>query len=184
MELQKLVKDTSKDLPLSGTQPIQILSGAVLRGGRRTKRGAVEVAAAMAPFTHQFKLGETTREAILDRKKISEKRHALSKKVEEKTIRLRVSRTSSSSNAPEIAQKLEAEQNAFKRSLFIAENLERDMGVILLSEFARVGSQRRREFLASAKTIASSMKEQANERASIWIDAMASFELFLENENE
>ena len=63
----KLAKDIQgADPELSG--PLEVLSGGLLRSGRRTKRLAVELSAANAPFVSQYKLCRYERMAFADRR--------------------------------------------------------------------------------------------------------------------
>ena len=67
MELSKLVKDvTWCDCDLTG--PFEILAGALLRSGRRTRRLGLEVGAATTPFVVQYQLCKYEQMAFADRR--------------------------------------------------------------------------------------------------------------------
>jgi len=172
MELTKLVNDIKHSDP---TTPIQLLSNSILRGSRRTKRESVEIAAALQPYSYQYRLCDYIKLAIGDRKRIIARRHSLNRRHEEKTLRLRMQKTSPTATTDSL-RKLELETKNLSAQLSNANDLQNDMGLQILSEFTRVNERRRDDFGRSTKIIASSMLEAARERRAIWEDAKRTFE--------
>jgi hypothetical protein len=166
MELSKIAK--SNDLN-DFKVPAEVLSNGLLRHGRRTKRLALELSAAMEPFLQQYKLVRYEKMAMQDR------RTAIQKKAKE--------RRGADARAMSLAQQqrqLSAqgrydqlgylEQSAIHSddyALSVVDQAEL-VGNTLVSEIHRVAIQRRTEWNASMKTIASSMKEACSERLAIW----------------
>jgi len=176
MELSKFSKEVEaadRDLGV----PIEIWSAGLLRAGRRQKRLALELSAALHPFVIQYKLCRYEKLAFQDR------RHALQKRSKER------------GRADFRAQQLMHQQRAASMQYNDPHNLsnvERDasmadqmavgavhtcdvIGQRLKEEVNRISYDRRTEWNKSMKVICSAMKEASTEQVSIWEATRESF---------
>ena len=167
MELSKLVKEMDVvDAELS--QPFGILSSGLLRSGRREKRLALELSAAMSSFVMQYKLCKNERLAFQDR------RHALQKcqkeriKADERAQRLLLN---PSGDADVV------ERNAVMSDTFAMETVRQaqEIGVTLKEEVNRIAHGRRTEWYKSMKVVASAMNLASSEQVAIWESTRESF---------
>jgi hypothetical protein len=167
MELSKLSKEMDVvDADLS--HPLGILSSGLLRSGRREKRLALELSAAMSSFVVQYKLCKNERLAFSDR------RHALQKCQKER------------SKADERAQRLllnpSGDADVVERNAIMSDSLAmeavrqaQEIGATLKEEVNRVAHGRRTEWYKSMKVVASAMKEASSEQVAIWESTRESF---------
>lgn len=175
MEFSKLIKAveaSDRDLGV----PMEMLSQGLLKYGRRQKRLALELSAAMNPFVTQYKMCKYEKMAFHDR------RAALQKRVKER------------GRADTRAQRLMIHQRGFRDNGALGEldRLERDasmsdgmavgavhhcdiIGDNLKSEVNRVAFERRTEWSKSMKVVCSSMREATAEQKSIWEAKRESF---------
>jgi PX domain len=163
MELSKLCKQVET----SETEiPLSILSNGLLRAGRREKRLAVELSAAMSTFVYQYKLCRYEKLAFSDR------RQALAKCHKERA------------KADERAQKLlfAQDQDRLTREAVVSDEMAvnavreaEEIGHVLKLEVNRVAFGRRTEWSKSMKVVASAMKEASTERVAIWESTRQSF---------
>lgn len=172
--LSKEVEHTDRELG----QPIDILSSGLLRSGRRNKRLALELSAAMHTFSQQYKLCRYERMAFQDR------RNALSRRAKER------------GRADQRAAQLMIQQRQMYQQPYVGINgmnpMERDaimsdemavgahqeadeIAQRLKSEINRVAYNRRQEWNSSVKVVASSMREALSERVAIWESCRESF---------
>ncbi|KAL3917551.1 MAG: hypothetical protein SGILL_004660, partial [Bacillariaceae sp.] len=146
----------------------EVLSNGSLRHGRRTKRLALELSAAMESFLQQYKLVRYEKMAMSDR------RAAIQKKAKERG-RADMYLTQQQSHLQYNGQ---GHMNAIhmdSQALHAVGEAD-EIGLRLKSEIHRVAISRRTEWNASMKTIASSMKEACSERIAIWESTLESFE--------
>jgi hypothetical protein len=155
---------------------LEILSNGCLRHGRRTKRLALEMSAAMESFLQQYKLVRYEKMAMADR------RAAIQKKAKERG-RADMYLTQQQSHLHYNGQ---GHMNAIQmdnQALHAIGEAE-EIGARLKSEIHRVAIIRRTDWNASMKTIASSMKESCSERAAIWESTLESFENLYKHNRE
>jgi hypothetical protein len=131
------------------SEGMEIVAGALLRSGRRSKRLSLELSAACASYSQQYKLCRNERLAFSDR------RAALQRRSKE-----RKSMMSGYAGAYGYPAGQEADE----------------IGRRLLSEVSRIAVDRRRDWSASLKIIAASFKEAAAERAAIWEATLTQFD--------
>ena len=171
MELSKVSKN-NEDLKFA-----EVLSTGLLRHGRRTKRLALELSAAMESFLQQYKLVRYEKMAMQDR------RTAIQRKAKE--------RRGADSRAMHLAQQQRQlqSQGRFDQLGYLEQSAvhsdehalsavgqAEEVGGRLKSEIHRVAIERRTEWNKSMKTIASSMKEACSERLAIWESTLEAFE--------
>jgi len=95
MELNRVIVNSNsvqrnmhKQLKLGATKEIETFSGAMIKSGRRSKRMAVETAAALKPFVFQKRACPSIRNAFTDRRQVLGKKAELRDIADEKAHRL------------------------------------------------------------------------------------------------
>lgn len=186
MELSRLAKEvevTDRELG----QPFEIVSAGMLRSGRRSKRLALELSATLQSYTYQYKLCRYERLAFSDR------RAALARRVKERKFadqraaqyllhqrqqqHLMMGSSSGYGSNPGMMDARQLAQDAATSddmALDASQECE-EIGRRLLQEVNRVAWNRRIEWHASVRVIASSMKEAVSERVAIWETVRANF---------
>lgn len=141
--------------PADGTtsEGLEIVAGALLRSGRRSKRLSLELSAACASYSQQYKLCRNERLAFSDR------RAALQRRSKERKMHM-----SHGFHSYGYPQGDMAGQEAD------------EIGRRLLSEVSRIAIDRRRDWSGSLKIIAASFKEAAAERSAIWEATLTQFD--------
>jgi hypothetical protein len=184
MEISRLVKELQhSDIELA--QPFDIVSAGLLRSGRRSKRLAIECAAAIYPYQHHYKMCRYEKFAFQDRKNALQRRHKERMKADQRAAQLlmhqRATAMSYNPNNPYHSQQPSQQygypygdrvlaQEAATADSFALDvwNDADEIGIRLKSEVYRCAWSRRSEWAASLKVIASSMKEAMTERVGIW----------------
>jgi len=171
LEMSKLAKDVQvEDQDLSSS--LDLLSSALLRSCRRTKRLAIELSAASAPFVSQYKLCRYERVAFADRRAALSRRTAARARADNRAQKLVMHQTNMSSlGRPGYVERMEMEASLSDESAVAAMREADFVGMTLQREVARVAEVRKTEWSASVKVLASSMKEACSERAAIWESA-------------
>jgi hypothetical protein len=186
MELSRLAKEvevTDRELG----QPFEIVSAGMLRSGRRSKRLALELSATLQSYTYQHKLCRYERLAFSDR------RAALARRVKERKFadqraaqyllhqrqqqHLMMGSSSGYGSNPGMIDARQLAQDAATSddvALDASQECE-EIGRRLLHEVNRVAWNRKIEWHASVRVIASSMKEAVSERVAIWETVRANF---------
>mmetsp|Transcript_7908 Transcript_7908/g.10876 ORF Transcript_7908/g.10876 Transcript_7908/m.10876 type:complete len:859 (-) Transcript_7908:378-2954(-) len=177
LELSKLAKDVQaahSELAI----PLDLLSSALLRTGRRSKRLAVELSAAMTPFTLQYKLCRYERLAFADRRQALAKRTQARQKADARATKLHLHQSSLQTrhNIPAL-ERMEMEAAMTDEHAGEAMREADKIGATLLEEIKRVSTTRNEEWNGSVKVLASSMKEACAERVSIWESVREQFEV-------
>lgn len=175
MEMSKLAKDLAdEDRELS--VPFEIVGNGLLRDSRRTKRLAVETAAASAPFLAQHRLCKYEKMAFADRRSALQKRRNARAKADSRAQKLMVHQSSLQSvGKVGLLEKMEMEAAVSDE---MASEAQRECDVVgntLRSEVGRVARMRREEWSSGMKVLASCMREACAERASIWEGAREAF---------
>ena len=177
MEVSKLGKDlATTDPAMSGL--FDMLSSGLLRNGRRTKRLAIELSAANAPFVAQYRLCRYERMAFADRRAALKRRSAMRGRANKQaqTLMMQQHQAAVNMGRPDQLGRYEV-QTAMADEYAVSAVREADaVGATLQSEVSRIASTRLVEWSASIKVLASSMKEACAERASIWEGVKEQFE--------
>ena len=175
LEMSKLAKDVQgNDHDLSAS--LDVLSSALLRGGRRTKRLAVELSAAAEPFVSQYRLCRYERMAFGDRRAALARRTAARGRADSRAQKLVKSQADlSAMGRLGFMERMEMEA-ALSDECAVKAAREADVvGMTLQREVTRVTNLRRTAWSASLKVLSSSMKEACAERAAIWESAKEQF---------
>ena len=172
MELSKASKTLDLDYKF-----YDILSSGLLRHGRRTKRLALEMSAAMESFIQQYKLVRYEKMAMQDR------RHAIQRKAKERgRADARAAHLGQQQRQLQIhgqmhhLNQLEHSAISMDTQALDAVNEADQIGARLKLEINRVAIDRRIAWNNSIKAIASSMKDSCSERLAIWESTLEAFE--------
>ena len=182
MELSRLAKDvevTDRELG----HPIDMVSAGMLRAGRRSKRLALELQAALQSYQLQYKLCKYERMAFADRRAAIARRHKERRNADQRAAQLLLhqrqqqhlaaSQMYMSSAAND--QRLASDAAMMDEAATDAGHECEEIGRRLKQEVNRIAWNRKVEWNGSVKVIASSMKEAATERAAIWEGVRANF---------
>ncbi len=176
MELSKLVKDVTwcdRDL----TAPLEILAGAMLRGGRRTRRLGLEVGIAITPFVVQYRMCKYEQMAFADRRLALRRRTEARTRADQRAAKLMMNQTSMQSYGRlGTLERMETEAAMYDELAMEASKEADEIATRLQMEVGRIGTTRVEEWETSMKVIASEMKEGYAENASIWESALAAFQ--------
>jgi len=180
MELSKASKTLDLDYKF-----FDILSSGLLRHGRRTKRLALEMSAAMESFIQQYKLVRYEKMAMQDR------RHAIQRKAKERgRADARAAHLSQQQHHLQLngqmhyLNQLEHSAISMDTQALGAVNEADQVGARLKLEINRVAIDRRIAWNSSVKTIASSMKDSCSERLAIWESTLEAFENLTKNDGQ
>lgn len=183
MELGRLPREVADDREL--TEPFEILSNGMLRASRRSKRLALEIGAAVNPFTMQYKLCRYEKMAFQDRRNAIVRRHKERGKADQRAAQLMYQQRGMYGGAQPYGGQgpYGAQPNPYgpggldrmERDAVIMDEMATDavreceeIGVRLKSEVNRIAYTRQIEWLASVRVIAEAMKEASTERLAIW----------------
>ncbi|KAG7343057.1 PX domain containing protein [Nitzschia inconspicua] len=180
MELSKASKTVDMDFKMC-----EILSNGLLRHGRRTKRLALEMSAAMESFLYQYKLVRYEKMAMHDRRQAIQKKAKERGRADSRAIYLSQQQRHLQING-HMGQLNRLEQNAIymDSQALDAVGEADEIGARLKSEIHRVAITRRTEWNTSMKTVASIMKEACSERVAIWQSTLEAFENLYKHENQ
>mmetsp|Transcript_8460 Transcript_8460/g.20234 ORF Transcript_8460/g.20234 Transcript_8460/m.20234 type:complete len:724 (+) Transcript_8460:93-2264(+) len=177
MELSK----ASKTLDLE-YKFYDILSSGLLRHGRRTKRLALELSAAMESFLQQYKLVRYEKMAMHDRRQAIQRKAKERGRADARAIHLSQHQRHLQVNG-QMHHLNQLEQSAISMDTHAldAVNEADEIGARLKLEINRVAIDRRIAWNNSIKTIASSMKDTCSERVAIWESTLEAFENLTKN---
>lgn len=175
LEMSKLAKDVAWcDRDLAG--PMEVLSGALLRSGRRTKRLGLELGAAIAPFVTQYRMCKYEQMAFADRRLALKRRTEARTKADGRAAKLMMNQTSMQSMGRlGTLERLETEAAMYDEMAAEASREADDVASRIQAEVGRIGGIRVGEWDSSMKVIASGMKEACAENAAIWNGALEHF---------
>ncbi|KAL7430608.1 hypothetical protein ACHAXH_001712 [Discostella pseudostelligera] len=175
MELSKLVKDvTWCDRDLTG--PLEILAGAMLRSGRRTRRLGLEVGDAITPFVVQYRMCKYEQMAFADRRLALRRRTEARTRADQRAAKLMMNQTSMQSYGRlGTLERMETEAAMYDELAMEASKEADEVAIRLQAEVGRIGTIRVEEWEKSMKGIASGMREGYAENASIWESALEAF---------
>jgi len=175
LEMGKLAKDVAwcdRDL----ASPMEVLSGAMLRGGRRTKRLGLELGAAIAPFVVQYRTCRYEQMAFADRRSSLKRKTEARTKADGRAAKLMMNQTSMQSMGRlGSLERMETEAAMYDEMATEAGREAEEVATRLQTEVGRIGALRVREWDSSMKVIASGMKEACAENAAIWESALEAF---------
>ena len=147
----------------------EVLSNAMLRNGRRTKRLALELSSALDSFLNQYKLVRYEKMAIQDRRAAIQRRGKERRGADSRAYALaQQQRQLAASGRFDQLQNLEQSAVYGDQHALDVGNEADEVGARLKSEIHRVAISRRKEWNKSMKTVAKSMKEAATEQRAIW----------------
>jgi hypothetical protein len=150
-------------------QGCTVLSNGLLRHGRRTKRLALELGAAMEPFLEQYKLVRYEKMALHDRRQALQRQANQRRGADTRAMYLsQHQRQLQATGQFDQLTQLERTAVTSDESALASVSDADQIGARLTSEIHRVAIERRVQWNASMKTIASSMKEACTERLAIW----------------
>ena len=176
MELSKLVKDVTwcdRDL----TAPLEVLAGAMLRSGRRTRRLGLEVGIAITPFVVQYRMCKYEQMAFADRRLALRRRTEARTRADQRAAKLMMNQTSMQSYGRlGTLERMETEAAMYDELAMEASREADEIATRLQMEVGRIGTTRVAEWETSMRVIASEMKEGYAENASIWESALAAFQ--------
>lgn len=168
VELSRLVKDvevTDRDLG----HPIEMVSAGMLRAGRRSKRLALELATALQSYQEQYKLCKYERLAFGDRRATIARRHKERARADQRAAQLMLhQRQQQHLQGNMMYSDLARDAAAMDSMATDAVQDAEEVGRRLKQEVNRIAWNRKVEWNASVKVIASSMKEAVSERVAIW----------------
>jgi len=175
LEMSKLAKDVAWcDRELSG--PMEVLSSALLRSGRRMKRLGLDVGAGVAPFISQYKLCRYEQMAFVDRRTALKRRSEARSSADRRAAKVMMNQTSMASMGRlGMLEKMEMEAAMFDEMATEAAKEADEVALRLQSEVGRIGSIRVREWDGGMRIVASGMKEACAENAAIWEAALDCF---------
>ena len=174
LEMSKLAKDVGwcdRDL----AAPMEVLSGALLRCGRRTKRLGLELGAAITPFVVQYRTCKYEQMAFADRRACLKRRTEARARADGRAARLMMNQTMQSVGRLGSLERMETEAAMYDEFAAEASREADEVAIRLQTEVGRIGSIRIKEWDASMKVIASGMKESCAENACIWENALEAF---------
>ena len=165
MEMSKITKMPANE----DFKVCDVLSNGLLRHGRRNKRLALELSAAMDSFLQQYKMVRYEKMALQDRRQAIQRKGTYRRGADQRAMYLAQQQRQLQS-AGHFGQLNQLERNAIQTDSmandFVGEAEE--IAARLKSEIHRVAIDRRMQWNASMKTIASAMKEACTERLAIW----------------
>lgn len=165
LEMQKLanlVQAQDKELG----RPFDILSGGLLRCGRRTTRLAVELGAAGQSFSMQLKLCRNERLAFLDRRSALARRREARKEGEKRSQRIMMHQHSMQG----VGRYGMSDMEAPVTDEFAIEAIRDadEVGRRLDFEVQRIAQMRQKQWPEDLKVMAANLKESCAERRAIW----------------
>ncbi|KAL9180343.1 hypothetical protein ACHAXT_008313 [Thalassiosira profunda] len=175
LEAGKLAKDVAWcDRDLAG--PLEVLSGGLLRSGRRTKRLGLELGAAVAPFATQYRMCKYEQRAFADRRAALKRRSEARVNADKRASRLMVTQTSvPSMGRMGTLERMETEAAVYDEMAVEAGREADEIAARLQSEVGRIGAIRVREWDGGMRVVASAMREACAENAAIWESALEAF---------
>jgi hypothetical protein len=171
MELSKMTKVPQSD----ELKCLDILSHGMLRMGRRDKRLALELSAAMDSFLQQYKLVRYEKMALQDRRQAIQRKNSTRRGADQRAMYLAQQQRQLQATG-QYGQLSHLEQNAIYTDSFANSVVgeAEEIAARLKSEIHRVAIDRRTHWNASMRTIANAMKEAASERVAIWESTLES----------
>ena len=152
---------------------LQALAEGLLRSGRRARRAAVEVGAALEPFLEAERLGASIRCAMHDRKEALGRRASSQRAIAGRALFLQQAREAAAKgggdpNAEKMVKRGEEELNDANAAARDAVAAAAKVGRLLAWEVNRLEGERRKKYAEGLKIMASAFKEACGEKVAIW----------------
>lgn len=165
MELSKISKLPSNE----DFKVCDVLSNGLLRHGRRNKRLALELSAAMDSFLQQYKMVRYEKMALQDRRQAIQRKGTYRRGADQRAMYLAQQQRQLQSTG-QFGQLNQLERNAIQTDSMANEIVgeAEEIAARLKSEIHRVAIDRRTQWNASMHTVAKAMKEACTERLAIW----------------
>ena len=186
MELNRLAKEVeTSDKELS--YPMELVASGMLRSGRRSKRMALELAAALETFVHQYKLCRYEKMAFTDRRVAIMRRNKERGKADHRAHQLLMQQQrhmyqqqpygggASPYGNPNAAYQMQ--NHAIQADTLASDAVQEcnEIGRRVKAEVNRIAWHRRQEWKAAVKVVASANKEAVTENVAIWESVRESF---------
>jgi len=181
MELSRMAKEvetTDKEL----SYPVELVAGGMLRSGRRSKRMALELAAALETFIHQYKLCRYEKMAFQDRRVAIMRRNKERGKADQRAHQLMMQQQRQMYAQQQPYGNNPYGVHAMQNQAINADTMASDavqecneIGRRVKSEVNRISWHRRQEWKAAVKVVASANKEAVTENIAIWESVRESF---------
>jgi hypothetical protein len=181
VELSRLSKElevTDREL----SQPFDIVSAGMLRSGRRSKRLVLELSAAVQSYSNQHKLCKYERMAFSDRRNAIMRKQKERGRADHRAAQLLMHQRQQHHLASSQQYYGNNNMDRLAQDAAMMDNFATDanqeceeIGRRLKQEVNRVAWNRKIEWNASVKVIASAMKEAVSERVAIWEATRESF---------
>lgn len=174
MELGRLAKEVvSTDTALS--QPMNIISSGMLRSGRRNKRLALELFAALHSYSQHYKSCRYEKMAFYDRRLAMMRRTKERGRSDQRVSQMYQQQQQiyqqpygyNAAQQPFMNPQLQMSQQLQTSTTDAWQECE-EIGQRLRSEINRLAYQRRTDWFSAVKVVASSYKEATTENAAIW----------------
>jgi len=172
LEMSKLSKDVAwcdRELAM----PMDVLSSALLRCGRRTKRLGLELGAAISPFVIQYRMCRYEQMAFADRRTVLKRRTEARSKADGRAAKLMMNQSSMA--YPGTLDRMETEAAMYDEMATEVAKEADEVALRLQNEVGRIGVLRVKQWDSSMKVIASGFKEACAENAAIWEGALEAF---------
>ena len=179
MELSKFSKAGPELSDMA--KPSEILSNGLLRQGRRTKRLALELSAALETFVAQYKMVPYEKQAFMDRKHALQRRGHQRRGADSRAQLLMQQQQQHQQfqtpygQSPHSLDQLERTAVSMDQYATAVANEADEIAGTIQQEVNRIGIQRRIEWLQSCKVMASAMKEASSENLAIWQSTSEAF---------
>ena len=181
MEVGRVAKElevTDREL----SQPFDLVSAGMLRAGRRSKRLVLELSAAVQSYSNQYKLCRYERMAFSDRRNAIIRRQKERGRADHRAAQLLLHQRQQHHMAASQQYYGNNNMDRLAQDAVMMDNYATDVnqeceeiGRRLKQEVNRVAWNRKIEWNASVKVIASAMKEAVTERVAIWETIRESF---------
>jgi len=172
LEMSKLAKDVAWcDREL--TAPLELLSSALLRTGRRVKRCGLEIASSVTPFITQYKLCKYEQMAFADRRAALKRRTEARGSADRRAAKVMMNQYPGGRLGS--LEKMEMEAAMYDEMATEAAREAEEVASRLQNEVGRIGSIRVREWDDGVRAVACGMKEACAENAAIWEAALECF---------
>lgn len=155
---------------------MDILSSALLRCGRRTKRAGLEVqgsSGGIAPFVSQYKLCRYEQMAFGDRRVALKRRSEARVSADKRAAKVMMNQ--SSMGRLGMLEKMEMEAAMYDEMATEAAREAEEAAARLMSEVGRIGAIRVREWDGGMRVVARGMRDACAENAAIWESALECF---------
>ena len=176
LELSRLIKTILANNHSEMIPSLEVLSNAIMRSGRRSKRLVTELNAALAPVFLQYRYCRTERMAFADRRSALQKRRDIRQKADAHAKKLMMQQRSLQYQGNMSAlERMETNAAIYDECAQDINRYADNVAETIQSEVHRLSVKRRTEWTAGIKIMAANMKEACAERRAIWESAKTTF---------